>query len=107
MSFLKQLDVDFDSSSKFWEKSEDERYEYFKNTCFQYLMFIRTVESISKDSEVKQNASMIFGNITMLIIYLMTTDEERKNDIDIKWMNKIQEESDNFVFVNPNQTADA
>jgi len=107
MSFLRQLDVDYESSAKFWDKSEDERYEYFKNTCFQYLMFIKTVESSSADPDMKENASMIFANISMLIIYLMTTDEERENEVDIKWMNKLQEESDNFVFVNSHQTADA
>lgn len=107
MNFLNQLDVDFDSSEKFWEKSEDERYEYFKNTCFQYLMFVKTVQSISDNTDMKERAAKIFANVSMLIIYLMTTDKEREDDVDVKWMNRLQEESDNFVFVNSGQTADA
>tara|TARA_R100000329_G_C7616771_1_gene219012 strand:+ start:1361 stop:1687 length:327 start_codon:yes stop_codon:yes gene_type:complete len=96
---IKTLDVDFDNSSDFWKKSEEERYEYFKNACYSYMIFLKSIDTQTGDMDLKSMAAMHFANICTLLVYLMTTDEERETDVETRWFNKITTETDNLIML--------
>jgi len=104
---LKQLDVNFDSSKDFWEKTTDERYQYFKNACFSQILFLKTLQAETRDEQLCSLAAMQFANICTLLVYLMTTDEERESDIEMKWLNKIQKETNQLIMVSTQQQGEA
>jgi hypothetical protein len=41
------------------------------------------------------------------LIYLMTTDKEQQNQIEIKWLGRMREEVDNPIFANMKDVGEA
>lgn len=104
---LKQLDVDFDKSSKFWEQSADERFEYFKNATYSYILFLKNIQLHTSDQELADMAALQFASVCTLLVYLMTTDEERANDIEMVWFERLQKETDDLLMVTNQETGKA
>ena len=104
---LEELNVDYGNTKDFWNKSEEDRFKYFKNATIHYLAVLKLLE---KHEDFKSEAStmvLTFANIMFFLIYLMTTDEEQKNQIEIKWLNRMREEVDNPIFANMKDIGEA
>lgn len=104
---LQQLEVDYGNSKDFWNKPEKERYEYFKNCTIQYLSVLKLLETQEEIKEEAQSLVLKFANTMFFLIYIMTTDEEQGNAIEIKWLNRIKEEVENPIFTTMDKGGEA
>ncbi len=88
MDLYKQLELDFYKKDKFWELSSDERFEYYKNFLIAALGLLEANPSEKKSKPINE----VLSQLALLIIFLTTTDEERDNEIELKWLDKFNKE---------------
>lgn len=92
MNNFEELDVSWGSPNDFWEKSEAERYKYFKNASIHYFALLSELEDDKKWERKARWAKDIFTNIMFFLVFLMTTKEEQLNDIAISWIERFKAE---------------
>jgi hypothetical protein len=104
---LEELNVDYGNTKDFWDKSEEDRFKYFKNATINYLAVLKLLEK-NEDFESEAATMVItFANVMFFLIYLMTTDKEQKNQIEVKWLNRMREEVENPIFATMQNIGDA
>jgi hypothetical protein len=104
---LEELNVVYGNTKDFWDKSEEDRFKYFKNATINYLAVLKLLE---KNEDFKSEAATMvitFANVMFFLIYLMTTDKEQQNQIEIKWLSRMKEEVDNPIFANMKDVGEA
>tara|TARA_R100000655_G_scaffold43575_1_gene79960 strand:- start:1308 stop:1616 length:309 start_codon:yes stop_codon:yes gene_type:complete len=86
---LKELEVDFYNKDDFWKKNQDERYEYFKN----FLIAMIGLTEITNDEKMIESYNNVHTQLALLIIFLTTTDDERQEEIELKWLDKFYKDT--------------
>jgi len=100
---FKQLEVDWGNKDSFWKKTEEERYEYFRNASVQFLKIINIRKKIEKGgmlSEDDTKVALDFSNVIFFLVYLMTTDEEQNKEIEKVWLERIKKDLESDIFIN-------
>jgi hypothetical protein len=99
-----ELDVSFGNPKEFWKKTEEERFEYFKNCSMHYFTLLTELEQDEKWKRKARRAKEVFTNIMFFLVFLMTTKEEQVSDIANVWiarfMKDIKTTSDLFIDYN-------
>jgi len=106
---IENLEVDWAEPEKFWDKSENERYQYFKNCCISYWLLLGDLERDKEWKGKAADAKVVFSNIMFFLCFLMTTADEQINNIGLKWIERFKKEIDDNsgVFMNPADIANA
>jgi hypothetical protein len=103
---FKQLEVDWGNKSKFWDKSEEERYEYFRNASIEFLKVIKKMEEGSDLKDFSSEAMTQLSNVLFFLVFLMTTDEEQGLEIEKVWLGRMKKDLEGVssdIFINYNQ----
>lgn len=89
---VKVLEIDWGNKNAFWEKSEEERFEYFYNAVMQYLNIISYIEKTNPDIDMDKftEDTISFSNVIFFLVHLTTTDEEQKASIEKKWIDRLR-----------------
>jgi len=97
---FKQLEVDWGNKDSFWEKSEEERYQYFRNASIQFLKVIKKMEKDSELSKESAETTLEFSNVLFFLVYLMTTKEEQESEIEKIWLERMRKDLESDIFIN-------
>lgn len=97
---FKQLEVDWGNKDSFWEMSEKERYEYFRNASIQFLKIIKTMEKDASLQGETKKTTLEFSNVLFFLVYLMTTNEEQKEEIEKVWLDRMKKDMESDIFIN-------
>jgi len=88
-----ELDVKYGDVKGFWKKSEKERYKYFRNCCYHYFGLIEVMqEEYKAPKEFINRLKSVFMNISFFLVYIMTTEKEQDNEIEIVWVNRFKKD---------------
>jgi hypothetical protein len=93
---FEELELDFYNSSEFWKKDEKERFLYYKN----FMVIVYGLSKDAKSEDDKLTFSTLMTQLCLLVIFLLTTDEERQNEIELKWLDRFQKETKMTPFDN-------
>jgi len=104
-----ELNVDWAEPEKFWKKSEEERFQYFKNTSLQYFTLLDELKEDPKWTKKANMAKEVFTNVMFFLVFLMTTKEEQQQGIVDIWIDRfitdIKEMQDIFISLDKVGTA--
>jgi len=92
----KALDVDWGNRKEFFEKSEKERYKYFSNCMFHYFGLLQEMKRDKNYDFVIEKLFEIFANVSFFLVFLLTTEQEQKDEIELVWINRFQKENQNL-----------
>tara|TARA_Y100001938_G_C7872641_1_gene321059 strand:- start:84 stop:389 length:306 start_codon:yes stop_codon:yes gene_type:complete len=91
---IKGLEIDYYKSKKFWDLTEEQRYEYFKN----FMVALLGSRLIPHDEDEKKAFNEVMTQLALLIVFLTTTDQERNSEVELRWMNRFTKETE-ITFV--------